>query len=37
MSGFRYAYVKELPAQFADMPDHDGDPAYSGQRRGAIG
>ena len=27
----------ELSVQFADMPGHDGDPAYSGQRRGAIG
>jgi hypothetical protein len=27
----------ELPVQVADMPDHDCDPAYSGQRRGAIG
>ena len=27
----------ELSVQFADMPGHDAEPAYSGQRRGAIG
>ena len=31
MAGFRYVYVKELPAQFADMPGHDGDPALHTQ------